>query len=145
MPLTIITGTASNVALGSDYSYAASQQGPVAIKNQLVSMRLNGKPVMFRTRSLPSISEGDQVSAAGTEKNGTLEALVLRNVTTGAIYAPPTISAIILAAILIIVGIPLCFIFIGVFFVGFGAWVLFRAFRIRKAVSMLTAPNMAMA
>lgn len=139
MAVTVLAGNASNVVLGSDYSYAASaQHGPIAIQEQLVSLRLGQKPVLFRTRTLPSISDGDQVAVAGSEKNGTFQALALRNLTTGAIYAPPTMTAMILAAVLILIGIPLIALLgLGLFFVGYGAVVLYKAVQIRGAVSML--------
>lgn len=141
MPLTLTSGRASDIARGSDYSYAATaNQGPVAIKNQLLSMRLDSKPVMFRTRTLVSISDGDYVAAVGGEKAGTLEALAIRNLTTGAVYAPGTIAAIIMSIMLILIGIPLiAFLGIGLIFSGMGVWVLIRAFKIRKAVAMLKA------
>ena len=139
MALTLVTGRASAVNLGSDYSYAATaRHGPVAIKNQLVSMRLDSRPVLFRTRTLPSISEGDQIAAAGAEKNGTLEALALRNLTTGASYHPPTTMFMAGSALLIVLGIPLIPVLgIGLLFVGLGIWFLMRAFRVRSAVAML--------
>lgn len=139
MALTVLSGHATNVSLGSDYSYAAtSQHGPVAIKNQLVSMRLDSKPVLFRTRTLPSISDGDQVAAAGTIKNGTLEALAVRNITTGASYYPGTMSVIVLSALLILLGLPLiAFLGFGLLFIGLGVWFLMRAFRVRNAVTLI--------
>jgi hypothetical protein len=139
MSLIVLSGVASNVTLGSDYSYmATAQHGPVAIKNQIVSMRLDNKPVLFRTRTLPSISDGDQVSAAGNMKNGTLEAVALRNLTTGSAYHPPTNMVMVGAGALIILGIPLiAFLGFGLFFVGGGVWVLMKALNIRKAVAQL--------
>lgn len=139
MALTMISGNASNVNFGSDFTYAAtSNYGPVPIKNQIVSMRVDSKPVHFRTRSLPSISDGDQVAAAGTMKNGTLEAVALRNLTSGASYHPPTTMVMVGSVALIVLGIPLiAFLGFGLFFIGMGAWMLMRVFSIRNAVSML--------
>jgi hypothetical protein len=139
MPLTVLAGTASNVSLGSDITYAASaQHGPIPIKNQLVSLRIDNKPILFRSRTLPSVSDNDQVAAAGPLKNGTLEALALRNLTTGAVYHPPTTMVLILSAILIVAGIPLiAFLGIGLFFVGMGVYMVLRALKIRKAVALL--------
>lgn len=144
MPLTILSGPASKVSLGSDFTYAAtSNHGPVPIKNQLVSLRIDNKPILFRSRTLPSVTEGDHVAVAGPLKNGTLEALALRNLTTGAAYHAPTTMVIILAAVLILIGIPLIAIVgIGLFFVGMGVFVLLRAFKVRKAVSMLQNAQM---
>lgn len=145
MGLIVLTGAATNVTLGSDYSYAATaNHGPVAIKNQLVSMRLNNRPVLFRTRTLPSISDGDQIAAAGNDKGGTLEAVALRNVTTGVIYHPPTTVVIILAAALVVLGIPLiAFLGFGLLFIGVGAWAIHRALQVRKAVRMLSVEQVA--
>lgn len=42
-----------------------------------------------------------------------------------------------LSAVLIVMGIATLWIFVGIFFVGFGALVLYRAMRIRKAVALL--------
>jgi hypothetical protein len=143
MGVTVLSGTAANIVLGSDYSYAATaQHGPVAIKEQLVSMRLGQKPVLFRTRTLPSITEGDFIAAAGTEKNGTFQAVAVRNLTTGALYAPPTVMAMVLAALLILIGIPLiAFLGLGLFFVGYGVAVLVKAFQVRGAVALLQQEN----
>lgn len=139
MSLTVISGQASNVNFGSDFTYAATANyGPVPIKNQIVSMRVDNKPVHFRTRSLPSISDGDSVAAAGTMKNGTLEAVALRNITSGAAYHHPTNMVMVGAAALIILGIPLiAFLGFGLFFIGVGVWVLMKALNIKKAVAML--------
>lgn len=140
MNLEVVSGTVSDVSRGSDNSYAAGQpfQGPVAIKNQLLSMRLDKKPVLFRTRTLPSISDGDRVAAAGVEKNGTLEALAVRNLTTNSVYCAPTTMTLILSAVLIIVGIPLiAFLGLGLVFIGLGAWVIWKALRVRKAAALL--------
>lgn len=141
MDMKIVSGSVSNVSRGSDYSYAATaQHGPVAIKNQLVSMRIDNKPVLFRTRTLPSITDGDQVTAVGVDKNGTIEALAIRNNTTNSSYHPPTNMVMLGAALLIVLGIPLvAFLGLGLLFIGFGGWVLWRALRVRKAVAMLNS------
>ncbi|MGH7682669.1 MAG: hypothetical protein ACRENN_11875 [Candidatus Eiseniibacteriota bacterium] len=139
MALTMISGNATNVNFGSDFTYAAtSNHGPVPIKNQIVSLRVDQKPIHFRTRSLPSISDGDTIAAAGTMKNGTLEAVALRNLTSGAFYHPPTTMVMVGSIALIVLGIPLiAFLGFGLFFIGVGAWMLTKVFNIRNAVTML--------
>jgi hypothetical protein len=139
MPLTIVSGRSSNVTLGSDFTYAATaNQGAVPIKNQLVSLRLDNKPVFFRTRTLPSIGDGDFVAAAGSMSNGTLQALALRNMTTGAAYHPPTVMPMVLAVLLVLIGVPLiAFLGLGLLFIGFGGFVFYRCLRVRKAASLL--------
>ncbi len=147
MSIIVLSGVASNVTLGSDYSYmATAQHGPVAIKNQIVSMRLDNKPVLFRTRTLPSIGDGDQVAAAGTMKNGTLEAVALRNLTSGASYHPGTTAVMIGAGLLIVLGIPLiAFIGFGLIFIGVGVWAMMKAINVRKAVAQLSQASGAIA
>jgi len=139
MALTMISGNATNVNFGSDFTYAAtSNHGPVPIKNQIVTLRVDQKPVHFRTRSLPSISDGDRIAAAGTMKNGTLEAVALRNLTSGASYHPPTTMVIAGSILVIVCGIPLiAFLGFGLFFIGVGVWLLMKALNIRSAVSLL--------
>ena len=101
-------------------------------------MRLDGRPVLFRSRTLPSISDGDQVAAAGPSTGGEFQAIAINNLTTNVIYAPPATMAIVLAVILIVLGIPLiAFLGFGLLFVGGVVYVLFKALQIRKAVSML--------
>lgn len=137
--LTVLSGEATKVAMGSDITYAASAQyGPIAQHNHAVTLRIDGKPVYFRTRTMPSISEGDVVGVAGSEKNGTLQALALRNLSTGAVYCPPTVVPMVLAVALIVLGIPLiAFLGFGLVFCGMGAWVLMRCLRVRKAGALL--------
>lgn len=140
MGLEVVSGSVSDVSRGSDNTYAAGPafHGPVAIKNQLLSMRLDNKPVLFRTRTFPSISDGDRVAAAGVSKNGTMEALALRNVTTGSVYHAPTTTGFILSALLIVIGIPLiAFLGLGLVFIGAGGWFIWKALQVRKAVALL--------
>ncbi len=135
MPLTVLSGAATHVAQGSETTYAASgQYGPIAQHNTVITLRIDGRVVHFRTRTMPSISEGDQVAVAGADKGGTLYALALRNLTTGAVYCPATTLPLIGSVIVIIVGIPLIALLgLGLFFCGMGGWLLWRCLQIRKA------------
>ena len=139
MAITLLSGTATNVAQGSETTYAASAQyGPIAQHNTVITLRIDGRVVHFRTRTMPSISEGDIVAAAGPDKSGTLYALALKNLTTGAVYCPSTTLPMIGAVVVILLGIPLIALLgLGLFFVGMGAWILLRCLRIRKAAAMI--------
>ncbi len=139
MPLSLLSGTATKVAQGSETTYAASAQyGPIAQHNTVITLRIDNRVVHFRTRTMPSITEGDQVAAAGSDKGGTLYALALRNLTTGAFYCPSTTLPMVGAIAVIICGIPLIALLgIGLFFVGMGSWLLWRCLKIRKAAAML--------
>jgi hypothetical protein len=101
-------------------------------------MRIDGKPVFFRSRAMPSLSDGDRVAVAGVNKAGTLQGLALRNLTTGAVYCPSTLLPLIGSVIVIVIGIPLIpFLGIGLFFVVMGGLILWRCLKVRKAAAML--------
>src|SRR5690606_32287430 len=73
---------ASGVEKGMDTT--PTRNGAV-ITNQLSGFRVDNKAVVYRGRDFPSIHEGDEVVAAGEMKNGTLQAMAVRNATTGEI------------------------------------------------------------
>jgi hypothetical protein len=139
MALITLRGKVESVERGLDFSYAASaSHGAIPIQNQLISFRIDGKPMFYRTRTLASFTDGDSVSAAGTMKNGTLQALTLRNHTTGATYHAPYVFPAILAAVLVLLGLPMIgFIGIGLSFIGFGGYVLWKVWNPYQAVSLL--------
>jgi hypothetical protein len=141
MALLALRGKVEAVERGSDLSYAVSgSHGPIPIQNQLISFRIDGKPMFYRTRTITSFSDGDTASAVGNMKNGTLQALALRNHTTGATYHAPYLMPAMLALVLVVIGLPLIgFLGIGLLFVGFGAWVLWKVWNVHQAVQQLPA------
>jgi hypothetical protein len=139
MAMTTYRGRVQSVERGTDLSYAASaSHGPIPIQNQLISFRIDGKPMFYRTRTLASFAEGDEAVAVGKVKNGTLEALALRNLSTGATYHAPYVLPAILAAVLVLLGVPLIgFLGIGLLFIGFGAWILWKVWNVHQAAQSL--------
>ena len=80
---TTLRGIASHLGRGSDNTVIARGNGAAHIVNQIASFRIDGKPVQFKSRTLVSISDGDEVIAAGPMKNGTLEALAVETIRRG--------------------------------------------------------------
>lgn len=134
---TVVRGRATDIEKGSDFSYAATSDGPMPIKDQIAAFRIDNKPVVFRTRSFPSIKEGDEVVAAGAMKNGTLQAVALRNASTGATYGPPLAMPIILASLLALVGVMSISLPLGLGYIilAIAAFVFFRIYGISQAVA----------
>ncbi len=133
-----IAGKVSDVRLGSDYTYVPNYHNdPAALKNQLVSMRIDNRPVLFRTRTLPSISNGDHAVAAGPDNNGTLEALAMKNVSTGATYCDLPWWAVPVGWFAVVMGILFAPILIGLFFLYIGVKALRQAGRVKKALALL--------
>ena len=146
MILQSLSGTATHVTLGSHVGYApTAQYGPVAVKLQLVTFRLNGRPVRIKIHESASITEGDQLMAAGDEKQGTLEALAVKNLTTGAIHHNPYKFPLYGGIAALVVCIPLIFALVGLLLAPIAGWVAWRGLRIKNAVDMVSAAPMVQA
>jgi hypothetical protein len=146
MTLQSLSGTATHVTLGSHVGYApTAQYGPVAVKLQLVTFRLNGRPVRIKIHESASITEGDQLMAAGDEKQGTLEALAVKNLTTGAIHHNPYKLPLYGGVAALVVSIPLIFALVGLLLAPIAGWVAWRGLRIKNAVDMVSAAPMVQA
>ena len=143
MPLQSFSGTATNVTFGSHLGYApTAQYGPMAVKLQLVTFRLNGKPVRIKIHESASITEGDRLIAAGNEKQGTLEALAIKNLTTGAIHHNPYQFPLYGGIAALILSIPMIFILVGLLLAPIAAWVVWRALQVKNAVTLVSSAPM---
>lgn len=140
MQYELISGKASHINQGSDYSHTVTpfNNAPVAVKLQLFSFRVNGVAVTFRTSLYPSIAEGDDVAVVGAMKDGAFRVVALRNLTTRADYYPPTGAMTFAGCIFVMVGIPAILLLgAGLILIGYGIWILMRASATRKAYRML--------
>jgi hypothetical protein len=117
----------------------------MAVKLQLVTFRLNGKPVRIKIQESASISEGDRLIAAGDEKQGTLEALAVKNLTTGAIHHNPYHFPLYGGIAALVISIPMIFILIGVLTAPIAGWLIWRGLRIKNAVAMVNSAPMVQA
>lgn len=140
----IISGTATTLTQGTDYNYTTGANNTVvAIQNQLFSFRIDNKPILFRTRTFPSITEGDRLAVIGHDKNGTFQASALKNLTTGAGHYMPTTGPLALGSVAIIMGL---LISTGMFLLGLpllalGGWVIYKAWGLKKDNETLKAFN----
>jgi hypothetical protein len=140
MPLESLSGIATNVNLGSQLAYApTAQYGPVGVQLHLANFRLNNRPVRFKVTDSASISEGDKVVVAGTSKQGTLEALALRNLTTGAIHHNPYKFPLYGGIFALVLSIPMLFVLIGFLLAPIAGWVIWRGLQIKNAVEMVNS------
>ena len=144
MPMSTLSGTATNVMLGSQMGYVpTAQYGPMAVQQHLVQFRINNRPARIKINDSASISEGDQVVIAGNEKQGTLEGLALRNLTTGAIHHNPYQGPLIAGIVVGVISIPLCFLLIGIPMLAISGWLVWRAKQVQTAVRMVSSGPMA--
>lgn len=129
---TVVRGKASGVEKGIDTT--PLRNGAVVV-NQLAGLRLDNTPVVYRGRDFPSIRDGDEIVAAGDMKNGTLDAIALRNVSTGATYGPPLAAPMALTGVmgligLMAIGLPLG---LGYIILAIAAFIGFRIYQVSAA------------
>jgi hypothetical protein len=134
----VVRGKAEDIEKGADFTPTPEGHGNGPILNHLAGFRVDGKPVVLRTRQMASIKHGDEVVAAGGMKNGTLEAIALRNVTTGATYGPPIVPPAILIGIMGLIGLStlgllgLGYLILAI--AAFAGWKLWQAAQANAAV-----------
>jgi hypothetical protein len=98
--------------------------------------------VRIKIHESASITEGDQLMAAGDEKQGTLEALAVKNLTTGAIHHNPYKLPLYGGIAALVFSIPLIFALVGLLLAPIAGWVAWRGLRIKNAVDMVSAAPM---
>lgn len=139
MALSKISGAVSGLRQSSETTGHMGPKSGAVFTAQLLTLRVGGKPVEIKLPSIPSLEDGEQVTAVGREKAGTLRALALRNDATGAVYTQPTIPSYITGVLLLILGIPLSFVIVGLPFLAFGIVNLYQAYSRTQAANLLRA------
>jgi len=97
------SGTTGNSSIG---------QGKISSK-QVYSFRVKGKPVTCASKNAFSIGDGDFVACAGPEKNGVIDAKIIRNDTTGVTYGGNVTEQFVWTTILLLLSIGAIFTYIG--------------------------------
>jgi hypothetical protein len=115
MAVTVLNWKASRVTKGVQVSGTVGIPSSFVTSSHVVSLLIEGKAASFGSPSLPMIEDGDEVAAAGILKNGVLHADVLRNVSSGVVYA--RWSALQTMVMLGFAGI---FVLLALLFLGFG-------------------------
>jgi hypothetical protein len=147
--LTILTGVASGVRHAASVEGAVNRgNGNVHTKHHLV-LRVDGRPAEISLMSAADVADGETVSIAGTMKSGTFRGFAIRNDSTHAIYSTPTTAGFVIAMVFVIIGVPFLYLsvglnmgigwllFIGLFFMGIGAYLIFKMHRHNVAARML--------
>lgn len=137
-----LTGTASHVTRGTGTDVIHNNRQAVGVNTNLLTFRIDGRPVHFKSRDVvPSLEDGDRVAAAGGSKAGTLHAEAVRNLNTGATYAPPTVLPLVLGLVLAVMSVPLMIVLVGFLFLPIALYVLYRVWVVRSAISSVNAVN----
>lgn len=137
MSLTTLTGTVSGIRHAAITQGQLGKSGGSIRTGHALSFRVGDRSIQLKLPELPDVQDGEEVTLAGKIKNGTFHALAMRHNRTGAIYATPAMPGYIMGGIMTAVGIPLLFILVGVFFIGFGGYTLYQAHNYAQAAKML--------
>lgn len=110
--------------------------------------RVDGRPVRFRSSQPSSISDGDNVAVAGLPWRGSLDALAMRNLTTGEVTNSGVWGYVFAAVFVPAVGSvfwvvmghlfgPLAQMLVAGLVLALAAYLLYRAVLTRRAIGMV--------
>jgi len=137
MSLATLSGVVTGIRHSTETVGHVGKGGGQIHTGQVLTFRIDDQPAQIKLKDMPDIREGERVTLAGRLKNGTFQALALRNDQTRAIYAMPAVAGYVMGGLMVALGIPLLFILVGVLFIGFGGYTLYQAHNYAKAASML--------
>jgi hypothetical protein len=92
------------------------------------AFRIDSTPAKLKSATHSSLADGDQVTAVGAFKKGTLAVYAIRNDTTGAYDQLAVVPKLILGILFILVGIPLSFFLVGLVPLFFGVLTLYEVY-----------------
>lgn len=139
MSLTTISGVASGIRHGAVSEGHVGRNGGTIRSGHALAFRVDDRSVQIKLPDLPDVQDGEMVTLAGRVRNGTFQALALRNDRTRAVYAIPAMPGYVMGGLMVAVGLPLLFILVGVFFIGFGGYTLYQAHNYAQAAKLLGA------
>ncbi|MEW5683794.1 MAG: hypothetical protein AB1942_02635 [Pseudomonadota bacterium] len=137
MAITTLTGAVSGIRHSTETRGTVGRNGGSVKTGQVIAFRVDDRSAQIKLADVPDIRDGDQVTLAGSDKNGVFKALALRNDKTGAVYSIPTTVGYLMGATLIALGVMTLFILVGVVFIAGGAWTLYEAYNYTRAANML--------
>jgi hypothetical protein len=138
MSISILTGKVSHVDHSTETSGTISANRGGQIRSAHAwSFRINNRPAIYKSRSTASFSDGDVMTAAGADKNGTFKIVSCRNETTGAVYEAPATLICICAGVIILISLPLLMVAVGFLLLPLGIYFLMLGLKMSKANNLL--------
>lgn len=137
MAIEVLMGTASHVEHGTEHTLTSD--GRSSVTGHSWTLRIDNHPTVMKFRESVSLGNGDDVTVAGEDKNGMFRAYALRNESTGVTHNGRAGFMKMSGYALVLIGVPLLFIFIGLFFVGAGIWAVWMGGKQAAANQALSA------
>ena len=97
------------------------------------SFRVNNHAAVYKSSDGASLSDGDLVTAAGQDSQGTFQVVALRNDTTGSVHAAPATRMFFLGGLTAALGLPMIFLLIGFVVVPFGLYLIWLGKKMSSA------------
>jgi hypothetical protein len=139
MAISIIQGQLTHVQHASETHGQINKGSGHIASNHVWSFRVNGRAAAFKSSDSASLSDGDLVTVAGEDNNGTFSVYALRNDTTGALHNAPATVYLVLGAFMIVIGVPLIIILAGLLLAPYGIYLLRFGKKMRSANNELAS------
>lgn|SRR5690606_29442747 len=146
MALVVISGPVANVMQETEVYGAQSSNVTGATKlhsRKKINFRVGNKPVTMQLKATIDLAEGDGATVAGTEKNGVVTALAVRNDKTGVVYAHSPYALMAWGIVLILGGFVFLSVYIGYLIVAAGLFLIYKGVQTKKALDQIKAASAA--
>lgn len=142
MTLVVISGPVTNVMQETEVYGAQSSNVTGATKlhsRKKINFRVGNRPVTMQLKATIDLAEGDDATVAGTEKNGVITALAIRNDKTGVVYAYSPYVLMGWGVVLILGGFVFLSVYIGYLIVAGGIFMIYKGLQTKKALDRIKA------
>lgn len=139
MASTVIQGRLTHVQQTTE-THGRISQGSGQITNANAwSFRVDNRAAVYKSRGGASLSDGDLVTVAGQDSNGTFQIAALRNDTTGSVHEAPAMMFLICGGLVAALGVPMIFLLIGFLILPIGLYFMWIGMKMRSANLALAA------
>jgi len=146
MALTKITGPVSNFREETEVKSATSTSGAFGMgrtkfqTQKVVNFRVGNRPVSMKlSRGSIDLTDGDEATVVGTESNGGIKAVLVRNDVTGVAYSAGFWYLLSWGILMTIIGFATVGIVIGFLLAPVGIYMLYKSYQLKQAQAMLAA------
>ena len=141
MALTKISGPVGNFREETEVKSAqTSNLGHTQYRTEkVINFRVNNRPVTMKNSKGIELADGDDVTVVGSDSGGGINAVLLRNDTTGIIYGMSTWYVMTWAIVTTIAGLATLGVFVGFILTPLGLYLLYKGYQLIQANKMMVA------
>jgi hypothetical protein len=141
MALSKISGTVSNFREETNVTSAqTSNLGHTQYRTEkLINFRVGNRPVSMKLPKGIELTDGDEATVVGSDGGGGMKAVLVRNDTTGIIYGMSTVTVMIWAVLLTVIGAATLGVIIGFVVLPLGLYLLYKGYQLIQANKLMVA------